>query len=295
MDPVREFKATWLATQVAGRWSARIAGRFASHLWFTPWPVPVSERARAKQEAWLAASEPMTFDVGTHRVAGYVAGRGPTVLMLHGWGERAAFLGAFFAPLAGAGYRVVGIDLPGHGATSKGRTDIFEASRVVRSVADQLGGIDAVVAHSMGGYVATTALAEGLRANGVVLLAPASDVNHVMAKFEALFSLPSRAMTGLRADIERRWGRGVWKRLDARARAPRFSARALIVHDREDPQIDVSESLALAEAWPNARTLITEGLGHDRATRDPKVIAAARDFLLETVPVGTGELVSSGA
>src|SRR5687768_13117485 len=112
-----DLRATWLATKVTGHFSSRLAGRFASRLWFTPWPVPVGERARAKQAGWLAGTQPVTFDVGTHRIAGFSAGEGPAVLLVHGWGERAASLGAFVAPLVGAGFRVVGVDLPGHGET----------------------------------------------------------------------------------------------------------------------------------------------------------------------------------
>lgn len=290
-----DLRATWLATKVAGRVSSRLAGRFAARLWFTPWPVPVGERARAKQAGWLAGTEPVTFDVGTHRIAGFSAGAGPTVLLVHGWGERAASLGAFVAPLVGAGFRVVGIDMPGHGATSRGRTDIFETGRALRSVADQLGGASAIVAHSMGGYVTTTALAEGLHTDAVVLIAPASDVNHVMGKFGALFALPDRAVAGLRAYIGRRFGADVWERLNARKHAARFSTPALIVHDRDDQQIDVSESLELADAWPGARILLTNGLGHDKPTREAEVIEAIAGFLRDVIAPRGAELASVDA
>lgn len=285
----RDLKATWLATKAAGRFSTRLAGRFASRLWFTPWPVPLGDGARAKQAAWLATTEPITFDVGTHRVAGFTAGTGPTVLLVHGWGETAATLGGFIEPLVRTGHRVVGIDLPGHGKTSYGRTNIFEQTHAIRAVAEQVGGLDAIVAHSMGGYVTSVAIGEGLGAGAIVLIAPASDVDHVMGKFQTLFALPPRAMAGLRADIERRFGGDVWERLNIRSHATRFSAPALIVHDRDDDQIDVTESEALARAWPRARTLYTSGLGHDKPTRDPNVIAGATDFLVEMLrPVEVG-------
>ena len=236
----------------------------------------------------------MTYRVDGRAIAGFVAGEGPTVLLVHGWGERGAALGAFVDPLVEAGFRVVGIDLPGHGRTSSGRIDIFTLSATLRGLASRLGGVDAVVGHSMGGYNTAVAIHEGLDVRAAVLLAPASDVHHVMAKFETLFGLPSRATTGLRSYIERRFGDDVWERLDVRSHAKRFDVPALIVHDREDPQIDASESEALAAAWPNARTIFTNGLGHDRGTRNPEVIGAVSRFLVENLqPALRRELIDA--
>ena len=289
-----DFRATLAATRLAGRFSERLGGAFAARLWFTPWKVPLGERALAKQEGWLAATAPVTYRVNGRAVAGFVAGEGPTVLLVHGWGERGAALGAFVTPLVDAGFRVVGVDLPGHGRTSSGRIDIFTISATLRGLADRLGGIDAVIGHSMGGYNAAVAISEGLNVRAAVLLAPASDVGHMMAKFEAAFGLPARATSGLRAHIERRFGDDVWERLDVRSHATGFEVPALIVHDREDPQIDASESEALAAAWPSARTLLTNGLGHDKGTRDPEVIAAVSRFLVENLqPARDRELIDA--
>ena len=291
------LKATWLAAKTAGRFSRRLGGAFTSRLWFTPWPVPLSERARAKQAGWIQATEPVSFPVEGREIAGFAAGRGPTVLLVHGWGERAGTLGGFVQPLVDAGFRVVGIDLPGHGATDpRGRqTDILTQTRSLRSVARQLGGIDAVIAHSMGGCVASVALKEGLDVRALVLLAPATNVDHMMDKFAEMFSLPSRSMEGLRASIERRFGVDVWARLDITRLARGFAQPVLIVHDRDDAQIDVSDSEVLAYAWKGSRTLITSGLGHDRITRDRRVIEEATAFLAEVIQHREVELVAAGA
>jgi pimeloyl-ACP methyl ester carboxylesterase len=212
-------------------------------------------------------------------IRGFSSGAGPAVLLVHGWGERAATLGAFIEPLVASGKRVVGIDLPGHGRTSRGTTDIFELSRAVRAVADELGGLDAVIAHSMGGMVTAVALNEGLAPRATVLIAPATNVNHIMEKFTAMFALPPRAATGLRRHIERRFGAEVWTRLDITGHARRFRVPTLIVHDRDDPQVDVSDAERLAAAWPGARSMVTTGVGHDKVTREPEVVRAVTTFL----------------
>jgi pimeloyl-ACP methyl ester carboxylesterase len=276
------LKATLVATRMSGRVSTLVGGAFASRLWFTPWPLPVSDRGLAKQAGWLRVTNPVVFDSRVGQIRGFSAGSGPAVLLVHGWGERAAFMGAFIEPLVDSGYRAIGVDLPGHGETSKRRTNIFELANVLKEVAGQLGGIHAAVAHSMGGTVTAVAISEGLDLDAVTLIAPASDLNHAVQKFGSMFSLPSKAVTGLRRRIERRFGRDVWDRLLIQRLASDFDVPALIVHDLDDTQIDVADSRALVAAWPEARSMITTGLGHDKIARDPRVIEATTVFLQES-------------
>src|SRR5688572_2988678 len=104
--------------RIAGRFSRRLGGWLAARLWFTPWEVELSERALEREANWTADTQPLAirFDGGV--LHGFAAGDGPTILLVHGWGERASAMGAFIAPLTSAGYRVVAIDLPGHGRTT---------------------------------------------------------------------------------------------------------------------------------------------------------------------------------
>jgi pimeloyl-ACP methyl ester carboxylesterase len=275
----RHLKATWLATQAMGRISAWSSGIFAAHLWFTPWPVPVSERGRAKQAKWLSATTPITFDVDGKAVHAFTAGAGPTVLLVHGWGESAAGLGSFIEPFVSSGYRVVGIDMPAHGASTQVETNLFEESSVLRGIAAQLGDVHAVIAHSIGGAVTTIALSEGLEVDRVVLIAPVSNVHHAIEKFTFLFQLPPKAVEGLRATIERRFGGTIWDRLDSPALARTLTTPALIVHDGDDPQVELADSEILADAWPDAHLITTEGLGHANLLRDPSVIQHVEEFV----------------
>ncbi|MGH2807980.1 MAG: alpha/beta fold hydrolase [Actinomycetota bacterium] len=277
-DP-RALKATWLAMQAFGRISRWSSGFFAAHLWFTPWPVAVSERGRAKQAKWLSATEPVTFDVDGLTVRGFSAGQGPVILLVHGWGESAASLGSFIEPFVTSGYRVVGIDMPAHGNSRQVETNLFQSSAVVRGVARQLGEVHAVIAHSIGGAVTTIALSEGLEVDRVALIAPVSNVHHAIEKFSFIFQVPEKAALGLRDHIERRFGSDVWNRLDSPALARQLTTPALIVHDTGDPQVDLADSETLAAAWPGAHLVVTEGLGHATLLRDASVIQHIQEFV----------------
>jgi pimeloyl-ACP methyl ester carboxylesterase len=61
--------------------------------------------------------------------------------------------------------------------------------------------------------------------------------------------------------------------------AQRAGLPALIIHDRDDRDVPWQEGEAVARAWPHARFLRTEGLGHRRILRDPEVIDRVLRFL----------------
>ena len=283
-DSKLALRATWVATRAAAAVSPRLAGYFAARLWFTPWKVPPGTRGTQRQAEWLKPTEAVTFDVAGRRVAGFAAGAGPTVVLVHGWGERGASLGAFVSPLVAAGYRVVGIDLPGHGASAGGQTDGFELGAAIRAVCDSLGDVSAVVAHSMGATTTMYAASQGLDVDALVLLAPSPRLDHALVTFGRLLSLPDRALAGLKATIERRYGSDVWERLSGQSFASNVDVPALIVHDSDDPQVPLADAEALHAAWPGSRLVTTEGLGHGRILRDPHVIESVTAFLRETAP-----------
>jgi pimeloyl-ACP methyl ester carboxylesterase len=83
----------------------------------------------------------------------------PPVLLVHGWGASLYMWRAWFAPFAAAGFRVLALDLPGHGMSDKptdpGR---YTVDRMVASVRELIEGerLDRphVVGQSMGGTIA---------------------------------------------------------------------------------------------------------------------------------------------
>ncbi|MGH7701207.1 MAG: alpha/beta fold hydrolase [Gemmatimonadales bacterium] len=102
-------------------------------------------------------------------------GRGPPVLLLHGFGASLYAWRHTIAPLAGAGFRVVAFDNRGFGFSDKPATGYANADyvRLVVTLLDSLGAAEAtLVGHSMGGQIAAeVALAHPQRVRGVALLA----------------------------------------------------------------------------------------------------------------------------
>ena len=280
-DNPAAFKAYYAGMKLAATFSPRLSGWFAHRIWFTPWTVKPGGRGLLKQQRWLSTTTPLTFSSSAGHIAGFEAGSGPTVLLVHGWGERAADLGGFIAPLTDAGYRVVGIDLPGHGDSVDAEPNLYLVSETIRQVALQLGGVDTVIAHSMGGHSTMVALRDGLAVDSVVLLSPSSHLGRALERFTGLLSLPEATAASLKAKLERRFGATIWDEVAGPALVRDIDVPALVVHDRDDPQIPFEDSEALVAGWDRARLVPTDGLGHGRTMRDERVIAEVLSFINE--------------
>ena len=268
-------------TKFLGRYSARLAGVPAYLLWFIPWTVPVSDRARQKQAGWLAETQPFVVRTSVGRVSGFTAGDGPPVMLIHGLGERAAGLGGFIAPLTEAGFTAVGVDLPGHGGSSGQLTNPIIAAVAVREVADHFGGAHAVIAHSLGACAALWAIKDGLIVKRAVLIAPTVDMKYSMDTFQAGFGLPPKAIAGLKRKIERRYGPTIWHDLGGEHLVTYSDMPGLVIHDPDDPQVPFAGSRRLERVWTGSTLIEAPGLGHGAITRDLSVIEQAVTFVSE--------------
>ncbi|MDP9195120.1 MAG: alpha/beta hydrolase [Acidobacteriota bacterium] len=253
----------------------RFASRVAADLFMKPRRFPTPPR----EQAILAKGTPFTVRLGaSSEVHAWRFGEGPAVLLAHGWEGRGSQLTPFVAPLLDRGYSVVTFDAPGHGASPGSRSSLPHFAWAVRAVADTVGGPQAIIAHSLGCAAATLALRDGLTAGRLVFIAPPLNPRDYTARFGEILGLDAATIEGLQMRIEERFARK-WSDYSLEETARLMTTPLLVVHDREDRDTFWSEGAALAEAWPGARLLTTEGLGHRRILRDKSVIAGVTQFI----------------
>ena len=233
----------------------------------TPWP---SERP-ASSAPWEARHE---LDTPGGRVAYWTAGCGTPILFVHGWSGAHGDFDGFIEPLLQRGRRAVALDLPAHGESRQNTATLTQLGEAIAALGLVLGPLEGVVAHSVGGPATGIALAGGLRANAAVLLAtPARYELFVRSRADDL-GVDANALIAAYAarDID-------VASLDLPRTAAALTVRALVVHSSDDRVVDIESGAAVAAAWPGARFLRVEGLGHNRILRDLGVIDAALDFI----------------
>jgi pimeloyl-ACP methyl ester carboxylesterase len=254
----------------------RRAERAAARLFMTPRPRPPAPLP----DVGVPAS-PLEATVAGLPVAGWSWGAAgsPTVLLVHGWSGLAADMAPLAGAFARAGFRAVAFDLPAHGRTPGRRTSLGEWVRVLPSLAEWCGGVQAVVGHSLGAAAVTLALRDGLAAKRVVLVAPPVGPPYFLARVQRFIGLPAERVPGMEREIVAAAGRPI-ALFDAARAAAALTQPALIFHDPADREVPYAHAEAIAHAWRGSRLIAMEGAGHFRILSAPEVLRRAVEFVV---------------
>ena len=272
--PDTRIRALRTGFRVVGAVAPELAARWAESLFCRP----PRQEARPAEEAFLATGRVRTMAHGSVMLRAWEWGEGPLVLLAHGWGSRAGRWASFVPELTSAGYRVIAHDAPAHGQSSGRLASLPEFARALRAVADASGPVHGVIGHSLGGAAVAVALSEGLEAARAVLIAAPADPATFSRAFAAYLRIPPPVRDAMQRNLEARL-QVTWDDLHLPTIVRMLAAPALVVHDHGDGDVPAEEAVAIAEAWPGAELMLTEGLGHRAVMRDPAIIARAVEFL----------------
>ncbi len=235
------------------------------------------------------------------------SGEGKTVVLLHGWGDRATGLAALRTALSRQ-YDVVAPDLPGFGGTQAPGA-VWGLDDYARFVANflqklQLGQVYAFVAHSNGGAIALRGLGQGvLRADKLVLLASAGIRGEYKGRIKALryVTKAGKVLSAPLPDgIKRKLRRKVYDTVgsdmlvaehlqetfkkvitdDVRADARRITVPTLLIYGEQDQAAPVRYGELFHEYIDGSTLEILPGAGHFvHLDRPSEVLKAMKGFL----------------
>ena len=275
--------------------AADTVGARVFDLFCTPVPLP--------EQPWEQPLLATATRVGSVEHAGdhlpvYRWGQGPTVVLTHGWGARAAHMGALARALAEAGFSAVAYDGPAHtraalAGRARQQATMVDFARALAAVVELVGPVHALVGHSMGGAssaLAVSGFAEHLDTTPEVPRSSAGDpgaARHVerlvllsapdrLADAMAAWAMRSGAGAGavepIALETLRRFGVPV-EAFSVSAMAQRLPPRTLLIHDADDDQVPIGGAHRVDRALGGGRLVITSGLGHGRTLTDPGVVA----------------------
>lgn len=205
----------------------------------------------------------------------------PAVLLVHGWEDDNALWGPLIERLMLQGRSVVALDLPGHGFSPAHGCSIGRAAAAIRTVAEALGLVDGLVAHSFGCPASTQAMADGLNIARAVLIAtplPTGDGGdarwtRIQQRLDASDAAIARARA-LAVEQEAKF-----PPFDYVALAHAMTAEALFLHALDDGDCPPQNSRTLADAWPGAQCLFVDDLGHRALAQDARTLDIVTAFL----------------
>ncbi|WP_245468650.1 alpha/beta hydrolase [Mesorhizobium sp. M1E.F.Ca.ET.063.01.1.1] len=215
-------------------------------------------------------------------------GRGSrgTVLVIHGWRSRTEYMRALIEGFRGAGYKVVSLDLPGHGHSLGRHLNMVNAVDAARVAGEWFGPFAAVVGHSFGGAIAANAVAASVKdmpplaAEKLVLIAAPSSLPAIFDDFSRMMNVGPRSRVAMADRVQHLSGRPLSEFTGDRqlAEAP---VPTLIIHAPDDREVHADHAKRYAGAGDHVRLHWAEGLGHRRILADKDVVARAVGFVTE--------------
>ncbi|WP_411035746.1 alpha/beta hydrolase [Shinella sp. BYT-45] len=276
--------------------SPRAAGRAAFRLFATtPGRRPRTAKEKelfARSEGWMRQAQRVELSFAGGRAVAHRFAARPCeaftgrVLVVHGWGSRAAYLTALTERLVAAGHEVVALDLPGHGA-SRGRTlTLPMAVKAIDAAWRRFGGFDYFCGHSFGG-AALACAASGLvpsvpahRPRRLVTIGSPSEMTWLFKDLGRVLKLAPEAQAALESHVERIAGAPL-SAFDAANGAGRLDTPMLVVHAEDDKEVPALHARRYAAAGPNVTLEWANGFGHRRIVSAEPVIDRIVDFLAE--------------
>jgi pimeloyl-ACP methyl ester carboxylesterase len=205
-------------------------------------------------------------------------GRGPVVLLVHGFeGNRAQF-GAIIEALVERGYSAVALDVPAHGESAGDELTAVKFIAAIERTLTRLGPVHAVIGHSMGGAMSLFSVAHSGGAGRVALISAPSSLKRELLRFASAVGLSERGSRAFIASVEAHVGRPAAD-FDVRHIVGKVDLPLLLIHDQTDRQVPVLEASRNARMLGGAELLVTRGLGHNRLLADPAVVNALADFV----------------
>ena len=304
-SPAARRRAQELGLDIAGVEATGPGGRITSE---------DVERAADEADADPAPREEMVALADGRQLNVLTAGpkNAPTIVFLHGLGGSQATWQLVLGELADR-YRLVAIDLPGHGRSSAGEADYSVAGHAaaVAAALTSMGLKGAViVGHSLGGAVALTiahdhaglvsslvlinsaGLGDGISSELTTLMAGPAGTATARGLLELFYTdqrlVADRAVADMAAtQTDAAWAAqqatahaafaGDKQRVDLLPRMPEISIPTLILWGDQDRVLSMADGVAMLTVIPDATMKVLAGIGHVPQVEAATLTAAAID------------------
>lgn len=259
----------------------RIAPQTTAQAAFYLFGLPRPRKVKPTEQAFLDVAQREYLPVGTQRIAVYHWGerRHPTALLAHGWESHAGRWRKIGPALVEAGYRVVALDAPAHGRSSGWHFNMIRYADGLRVLLEREAPVHLMIGHSVGGASSIWAMGQvepARRPKRAVIMASFASLAHVMENGRRLIGAEPALLAAMDDFIVRLSGRRIAEYDLTRVVASLTDIEALLLHDRHDRVTHFSESERLCAAWPGARLIATEGLGHGLTA--PQAVSVVVNF-----------------
>ena len=199
------------------------------------------------------------------KLQAYQAGKGPTVVFVHGWGGSAHQFFPLMRGLARIGFSALAFDHLGHGLSDKKPATLHQSIRscneVFELVRESSEGLCALVGHSTGCISIANSRAPILKDVPLLLIAPVFNYKR--------YFLKKLVQLGLQTDMVKQYAstfsstyHSEYQQLELARKLAPYGDVTAIAHDESDSESALADSVAFCERYPLTRLIVTKDTDH---------------------------------
>lgn len=241
-----------------------IAPKLFSKILYNIFCYPFGPKLKPFQKEFLESSKTGSIKVNDEELVFYKWGSGSKkILLVHGWASHSFRWKNYVKNFDKSQFTLIALDAPAHGLSEGRIANIPKYVAALKAIILAEGQVDTIVSHSFGGLAIQTTLYENpeLDVDKLMIMgAPTNAINFLNFYREKL-GISNRATDIINAEVKKRFGVSL-DHFTSERFAPELKQEILIVHDKEDKDVNYKEAEFLHSLSKNSKLILTEGLGH---------------------------------
>lgn len=257
--------------------SQKLATLFAAKLFVTPIKYKIPKRELHMEQKSIQSK--LFVPSLKKNIVVYNYGKSDKkILLVHGWSGRGTQLVKIADEMLDLGYSTISFDAPAHGK-SEGKTTIMtEFIASILEIEKQFGPFEFAIGHSLGGMSILNAIKQNLSIKKAVIIGSGDIIQDIIDDFIQKLQLKPKIGLLLKNHFERNFGEPM-ENYAASFSAKSITVPVLIIHDKNDDDVNVKAAYNIHKNLKNSSLMITEGLGHRKILGDSKVIETVKEFI----------------
>jgi pimeloyl-ACP methyl ester carboxylesterase len=235
----------------------------AIHKAFKLFCTPRAGFVKANQKNFLNANKSELLAFKKIKIQTYHwKGKGPKVLLLHGWDSHSFRWKDMVNHLKIKNYDITAFDAPAHGYSEGNLLNVPIYNEVLNMMLEKYQP-EILIGHSMGGMTAVFNQHEipNTNINKMILLGAPSDLKRIMDGFQKILGLSNKFMKVTENYFKERYGYN-FAEFSTQEFAKDLKIDTLIIHDKYDKIVPYNEAEHIHKSLKFSELMITEGAGH---------------------------------
>lgn len=228
--------------------------------------IAVRRKLKPADLAFYRSGRRQMHTSGQYRFYTYTFGKGPAVLLIHGWCSDGSRWASYVQQLTRMGFQSVVMDAPSHGQ-SPGRTlSVPGYIACIEQVMTSKKHWHAAITHSMGsltGVVAASHVCLKTNIDKFVLMNTFADCDALMSKFSRCLGVAENVLADTRSWIRHYTGKPLEYFTLKRHLSEMKMPPTLLIADKDDIVVPQRETQRILENLSYIQHYLTSGLGHN--------------------------------